>query len=131
MAITSTSFIYAVSTIFLGSLSPLETYTSIHGGTDLYDTKQPMISLGVQHDIYNKITLFFEHQSSPVTLEDRGLDHVGFKYKFNKNFYAGSSIQVNSCKDCSKQLVVTGYEMKNLFVEYCNQRVYTGLKFTF
>ena len=131
MEITSASFLYFVSTIIVGFLSPIETYTSVHAGTDLLDTKQPMISAGVQQNIYDNIDVFFEHQSSPMTLEDGGLDHIGLKYKFDNNFYAGSSIQINPCDNCSQSLIIAGYEKQKLFIEYTNKRIYSGLKFLF
>ena len=126
MEITISSFLYFVSTIFLGGLSPIETYTSIHVGTDLVDTEQPMISFGAQHHI-DKVSLFVEHQSSPMTLEDKGLDHIGFKYNFDNNFYIGSSKKI----DAEEILVIGGYEKENLFIEYSDNRIYSGLKFSF
>ena len=126
MEITISSFLYFVSTIFLGGLSPIETYTSIHVGTDLVDTEQPMISFGAQHHI-DKVSLFVEHQSSPMTLEDKGLDHIGFKYNFDNNFYIGSSKKI----DAEGFLVLGGYEKQNFFIEYSDDRIYSGLKFSF
>ena len=126
MEITISSFLYFVSTIFLGGLSPIETYTSIHVGTDLVDTEQPMISFGAQHHIDN-VSLFVEHQSSPMTLEDKGLDHIGFKYNFDNNFYIGSSKKI----DAEGFLVLGGYEKQNFFIEYSDDRIYSGLKFSF
>ena len=126
LEITSTSFSYLVGTLFLGVLSPIETYTSIHVGTDLVDTEQPMISFGAQHHIDN-VRLFVEHQSSPMTLEDKGLNHIGFKYTFDNNFYIGSSKKI----DAEEILVIGGYEKENLFIEYSNDRIYSGLKFSF
>ena len=131
MEITISSFLYFASTLFLGVLSPIETYTSIHVGTDLVDTEQPMISFGAQHHI-DKVSLFVEHQSSPMTLEDKGLDHIGFKYNFDNNFYIGSSKKIDVCDICSKGLVsIIGYKKRNLFIEYLDKRIYTGLKFTY
>ena len=131
LEITSTSFSYLVGTLFLGVLSPIETYTSIHVGTDLVDTEQPMISFGAQHHIDN-VSLFVEHQSSPMTLEDKGLNHIGFKYNFDNNFYIGSSKKIDACDSCSKELlIIGGYQKENLFIEYSNNRIYSGLKFSF
>ena len=131
LEITSTSFSYLVGTLFLGVLSPIETYTSIHVGTDLVDTEQPMISFGAQHHVDN-VSLFVEHQSSPMTLKDRGLNHIGVKYNFDNNFYIGSSKKINACDSCSKEpLIIGGYEKENLFIEYSNDRIYSGLKFSF
>ena len=59
LEITITSFSYLIGTLFLGVLTPIETYTSIHVGTDLVDTEQPMISFGAQHHVDN-VTLFVE-----------------------------------------------------------------------
>ena len=126
MEITISSFLYFVSTIFLGGLSPIETYTSIHVGTDLVDTEQPMISFGAQHHIDN-VSLFVEHQSSPMTLEDKGLNHIGVKYNFDNNFYIGSSKKI----DDKEFLVIGGYEKENFFIEYSDDRIYSGLKFSF
>lgn len=126
MEITSTSFLYLVSNFFLGMLSPIETYTSIHMGTDLVDTEQPMISFGMQHHIDN-VSLFVEHQSSPWTLKDNGLDHIGVKYNFDNNFYIGSSKKINA----EGFLVLGGYEKQNFFIEYSDDRIYSGLKFSF
>ena len=126
MEITVSSFLYFVSTIFLGGLSPIETYTSIHVGTDLVDTEQPMISFGAQHHIDN-VRLFVEHQSSPMTLEDKGLNHIGVKYNFDNNFYIGSSKKI----DDKEFLVIGGYEKENFFIEYSDDRIYSGLKFSF
>ena len=126
MEITISSFLYFVSTIFLGGLSPIETYTSIHVGTDLVDTEQPMISFGAQHHIDN-VRLFVEHQSSPMTLEDKGLNHIGVKYNFDNNFYIGSSKKI----DDKEFLVIGGYEKENFFIEYSDDRIYSGLKFSF
>ena len=126
MEITSTSFLYFVSTLSLGVLSPIETYTSIHMGTDHFDTEQPMISFGAQHHI-DKVSLFVEHQSSPMTLKDKGLDHIGFKYNFDNNFYIGSSKKI----DAEGFLVLGGYEKQNFFIEYSDDRIYSGLKFSF
>ena len=131
MEITSTSFLYFVSTLSLGVLSPIETYTSIHMGTDHFDTEQPMISFGAQHHI-DKVSLFVEHQSSPMTLEDKGLNHIGFKYNFDNNFYIGSSKKIDACDSCSKEpLIIGGYEKENFFIEYSDDRIYSGLKFLF
>ena len=131
MEITSTSFLYFVSTLSLGVLSPIETYTSIHMGTDHFDTEQPMISFGAQHHI-DKVSLFVEHQSSPMTLEDKGLDHIGFKYNFDNNFYIGSSKKIDACDSCSKEpLIIGGYQKENFFIEYSDDRIYSGLKFSF
>ena len=126
MEITSTSFLYLVSNFFLGVLSPIETYTSIHMGTDLVDTEQPMISFGMQHHIDN-VSLFLEHQSSPWTLKDNGLNHIGVKYNFYNNFYVGSSKKI----DAEGFLVLGGYEKQNFFIEYSDDRIYSGLKFSF
>ena len=126
MEISVSSFLYFVSTLSLGLLSPIETYTSIHVGTDHYDTEQPMISFGAQHHIDN-VSLFVEHQSSPMTLEDKGLNHIGFKYNFDNNFYIGSSKKI----DAEEILVIGGYEKENLFIEYSDNRIYSGLKFSF
>ena len=126
MEITISSFLYFASTLFLGVLSPIETYTSIHAGTDLVDTEQPMISFGAQHHI-DKVSLFVEHQSSPMTLEDKGLNHIGFKYNFDNNFYIGSSKKI----DAEGFLVLGGYEKQNFFIEYSDDRIYSGLKFSF
>ena len=131
MEITSTSFLYFVSTLSLGVLSPIETYTSIHMGTDHFDTEQPMISFGAQHHI-DKVSLFVEHQSSPMTLEDKGLNHIGFKYNFDNNFYIGSSKKIDACDSCSKEpLIIGGYQKENFFIEYSDDRIYSGLKFLF
>ena len=131
MEITITSFSYLVGTLFLGVLTPIETYTSIHVGTDLVDTEQPMISFGAQHHI-DKVSLFVEHQSSPMTLEDKGLNHIGFKYNFDNNFYIGSSKKIDACDSCSKEpLIIGGYEKENFFIEYSDDRIYSGLKFAF
>ena len=131
MEITSTSFLYLVGNFLLGVHSPIETYTSIHMGTDLVDTEQPMISFGMQHHIDN-VSLFLEHQSSPWTLKDKGLNHIGFKYNFDNNFYIGSSIKIDACNSCSKEpLIIGGYEKQNFFVEYSDDRIYSGLKFAF
>ena len=126
MEISVSSFLYFVSTLSLGLLSPIETYTSIHVGTDHYDTEQPMISFGAQHHIDN-VSLFVEHQSSLMTLEDKGLNHIGFKYTFDNNFYIGSSKKI----DAEEILVIGGYEKENLFIEYSDNRIYSGLKFSF
>ena len=126
MEITISSFLYFVSTLSLGLLSPIETYTSIHVGTDHYDTEQPMISFGAQHHIDN-VSLFVEHQSSPMTLEDKGLNHIGIKYNFDNNFYIGSSKKI----DAEGFLVLGGYEKQNFFIEYSDDRIYSGLKFSF
>ena len=126
LEITSTSFSYLVGTLFLGVISPIETYTSIHVGTDLVDTEQPMISFGAQHHIDN-VSLFVEHQSSPMTLKDKGLNHIGVKYNFDNNFYIGSSKKIND----EEFLVIGGYQKENLFIEYSNDRIYSGLKFSF
>ena len=126
MEITSTSFLYLVSNFLLGVHSPIETYTSIHMGTDLVDTEQPMISFGMQHHIDN-LSLFVEHQSSPWTLKDNGLNHIGVKYNFDNNFYIGSSKKI----DAEGFLVLGGYEKQNFFIEYSNNRIYSGLKFSF
>ena len=126
MEITSTSFLYLVSNFLLGVHSPIETYTSIHMGTDLVDTEQPMISFGMQHHIDN-VSLFLEHQSSPWTLKDNGLNHIGVKYNFDNNFYIGSSKKI----DDEGFLVLGGYEKQNFFIEYSYDRIYSGLKFSF
>ncbi len=126
MEITSTSFLYLVSNFLLGVHSPIETYTSIHMGTDLVDTEQPMISFGMQHHIDN-LSLFVEHQSSPWTLKDNGLNHIGVKYNFDNNFYIGSSKKI----DAEGFLVLGGYEKQNFFIEYSDDRIYSGLKFSF
>ena len=131
MEITSASFLYFVSTLSLGVMSPIETYTSIHMGTDHFDTEQPMISFGIQHHI-NKVSLFVEHQSSPMTLEDKGLNHIGVKYNFDNNFYIGSSKKIDACDSCSKEpLIIGGYQKENFFIEYSDDRIYSGLKFSF
>ena len=126
MEITSTSFLYLVGNFLLGVHSPIETYTSIHMGTDLVDTEQPMISFGMQHHIDN-FSLFLEHQSSPWTLKDNGLNHIGVKYNFDNNFYVGSSKKI----DAEGFLVLGGYEKQNFFIEYSDDRIYSGLKFSF
>ena len=126
MEITSTSFLYLVGNFLLGVHSPIETYTSIHMGTDLVDTEQPMISFGMQHHIDN-FSLFLEHQSSPWTLKDNGLNHIGVKYNFDNNFYVGSSKKI----DAEGFLVLGGYEKQNFFIEYSDDRIYSGLKFLF
>ena len=126
MEITSTSFLYLVSNFLLGVHSPIETYTSIHMGTDLVDTEQPMISFGMQHHIDN-FSFFLEHQSSPWTLKDNGLNHIGVKYNFDNNFYVGSSKKI----DTEGFLVLGGYEKQNFFIEYSDDRIYSGLKFSF
>ena len=131
MEITISSFLYFASTLSLGLLSPIETYTSIHVGTDLVDTEQPMISFGAQHHIDN-VSLFVEHQSSPMTLEDKGLDHIGFKYNFDNNFYIGSSKKITpKSNSVDEVLFIGGYQKENLFIEYSNDRIYSGLKFSF
>ena len=126
MEITISSFLYFASTLSLGLLSPIETYTSIHVGTDLADTEQPMISFGAQHHI-DKVSLFVEHQSSPMTLKDKGLNHIGIKYNFDNNFYIGSSKKI----DAEGFLVLGGDEKQNFFIEYSDDRIYSGLKFAF
>ena len=126
MEITSTSFLYLVSNFLLGVHSPIETYTSVHMGTDLVDTEQPMISFGMQHHIDN-VSFFLEHQSSPWTLKDNGLNHIGVKYNFDNNFYVGSSKKI----DTEGFLVLGGYEKQNFFIEYSDDRIYSGLKFSF
>ena len=126
MEITVSSFLYLVSNFLLGVHSPIETYTSIHMGTDLVDTEQPMISFGMQHHIDN-FSLFLEHQSSPWTLKDNGLNHIGVKYNFDNNFYIGSSKKI----DVEEFLVLGGYEKENFFIEYSDDRIYSGLKFAF
>ena len=126
MEITISSFLYFASILSLGLVSPIETYTSIHVGTDHFDTEQPMISFGVQHHI-DKVSLFVEHQSSPWTLKDNGLDHIGVKYNFDNNFYIGSSKKI----DAEGFLVLGGYEKQNFFIEYSDDRIYSGLKFSF
>ena len=131
MEITISSFLYFASILSLGLVSPIETYTSIHVGTDHFDTEQPMISFGVQHHI-DKVSLFVEHQSSPMTLEDKGLNHIGFKYNFDNNFYIGSSKKIDACDSCSKEpLIIGGYQKENFFIEYSDDRIYSGLKFSF
>ena len=126
MEITVSSFLYFASILSLGLISPIETYTSIHVGTDHFDTEQPMISFGIQHHIDN-VSLFLEHQSSPWTLKDNGLNHIGVKYNFDNNFYIGSSKKI----DAEEILVIGGYEKENLFIEYSDNRIYSGLKFSF
>ena len=126
MEITVRSFLYFASILSLGLISPIETYTSIHVGTDHFDTEQPMISFGIQHHIDN-VSLFLEHQSSPWTLKDNGLNHIGVKYNFDNNFYIGSSKKI----DDEGFLVLGGYEKQNFFIEYSNNRIYSGLKFSF
>ena len=126
MEITVSSFLYFASILSLGLISPIETYTSIHVGTDHFDTEQPMISFGAQHHIDN-VSLFVEHQSSPMTLKDKGLNHIGVKYNFDNNFYIGSSKKI----DAEGFLVLGGYEKQNLFIEYSDDRIYSGLKFSF
>ncbi len=126
MEITISSFLYFASILSLGLVSPIETYTSIHVGTDHFDTEQPMISFGVQHHI-DKVSLFVEHQSSPWTLKDDGLNHIGIKYNFDNNFYIGSSKKI----DAEGFLVLGGYQKQNLFIEYSDDRIYSGLKFSF
>tara|TARA_Y100000114_G_scaffold11271_1_gene8988 strand:- start:72 stop:452 length:381 start_codon:yes stop_codon:yes gene_type:complete len=126
MEITVSSFLYLVSNFLLGVHSPIETYTSVHMGTDLVDTEQPMISFGMQHHIDN-FSLFLEHQSSPWTLKDNGLNHIGVKYNFDNNFYVGSSKKI----DAEGFLVLGGYEKQNFFIEYSDDRIYSGLKFSF
>ena len=131
MEITISSFLYFASTLSLGLLSPIETYTSIHVGTDHFDTEQPMISFGVQHHI-DKVSLFVEHQSSPMTLEDKGLNHIGVKYNFDNNFYIGSSKKITpKSNSVDEVLFIGGYQKENLFIEYSNDRIYSGLKFSF
>ena len=131
MEITISSFLYFASILSLGLVSPIETYTSIHVGTDHFDTEQPMISFGVQHHI-DKVSLFVEHQSSPWTLKDKGLNHIGFKYNFDNNFYIGSSKKIDACDSCSKEpLIIGGYQKENFFIEYSDDRIYSGLKFSF
>ena len=126
MEITISSFLYFASILSLGLVSPIETYTSIHVGTDHFDTEQPMISFGVQHHI-DKVSLFVEHQSSPWTLKDNGLNHIGVKYNFDNNFYVGSSKKI----DAEGFLVLGGYQKQNFFIEYSDDRIYSGLKFSF
>ena len=126
MEITISSFLYFASILSLGLVSPIETYTSIHVGTDHFDTEQPMISFGFQHHIDN-VSLFLEHQSSPWTLKDDGLNHIGIKYNFDNNFYIGSSKKI----DDEGFLVLGGYQKQNLFIEYSDDRIYSGLKFSF
>ena len=126
MEITVSSFLYFASILSLGLISPIETYTSIHVGTDHFDTEQPMISFGIQHHIDN-VSLFVEHQSSPMTLKDKGLNHIGVKYNFDNNFYIGSSKKI----DAEGFLVLGGYEKQNFFIEYSYDRIYSGLKFSF
>ena len=126
MEITISSFLYFASILSLGLVSPIETYTSIHVGTDHFDTEQPMISFGAQHHIDN-VSLFVEHQSSPMTLKDKGLNHIGVKYNFDNNFYIGSSKKI----DAEGFLVLGGYEKQNFFIEYSDDRIYSGLKFSF
>ena len=126
MEITVSSFLYFASILSLGLISPIETYTSIHVGTDHFDTEQPMISFGIQHHIDN-VSLFLEHQSSPWTLKDNGLNHIGVKYNFDNNFYIGSSKKI----DDEGFLVLGGYEKQNFFIEYSYDRIYSGLKFAF
>ena len=123
---TINSWIYFLSTLSLGIFTPVDTYTSIHIGTDSFDSEQPMVSLGIEYDV-NKFQLFFEHQSSPWTLKDNGLNHIGVKYNFDNNFYIGSSKKI----DDEGFLVLGGYEKQNFFIEYSYDRIYSGLKFTF
>ena len=131
MEISFSSFLYFISTLSLGIISPIETYTSINVGTDYFDTEQPMISFGIQHHI-DTFSLFVEHQSSPMTLEDKGLNHIGFKYNFDNNFYIGSSKKIDACDSCSKEpLIIGGYQKENFFIEYSDDRIYSGLKFSF
>ena len=131
MEISFSSFLYFISTLSLGIISPIETYTSINLGTDHFDTEQPMISFGIQHHI-DTFSLFVEHQSSPMTLEDKGLNHIGFKYNFDNNFYIGSSKKITPKSNAvDKVLFIGGYQKENLFIEYSNNRIYSGLKFSF
>ena len=131
MEISFSSFLYFISTLSLGIISPIETYTSINVGTDHFDTEQPMISFGIQHHI-DTFSLFVEHQSSPMTLEDKGLNHIGFKYNFDNNFYIGSSKKITPKSNAvDKVLFIGGYQKENLFIEYSNNRIYSGLKFSF
>ena len=131
MEVSSISFLYFISTITLGLLSPIETYTSFYLGRDSENTKHPMVSFGANHYL-NDFHLFVEHQSSPMTLEDEGLNHLGLKYKFNNNFYIGSSKKINYCNSCTDNIsVIGGYEKENLFFEYSYNRVYSGIKFLF
>ena len=131
MEISFSSFLYFISTLSLGIISPIETYTSINVGTDHFDTQQPMISFGIQHHI-DTFSLFVEHQSSPMTLEDKGLNHIGFKYNFDNNFYIGSSKKITPKSNAvDKVLFIGGYQKENLFIEYSNNRIYSGLKFSF
>ena len=91
---TINSWIYLLSTLGLGIFTPVDTYTSIHIGTDSFDSEQPMASLGIEYDV-NKVRLFFEHQSSPVTADDYGLNHIGAKYLFDSGLYAGVSKKID------------------------------------
>ena len=53
--------------------------------------------------------------------------HMGVKYNFDNNFYIGSSKKI----DTEGFLVLGGYEKQNFFIEYSDDRIYSGLKFTF
>ena len=125
MELTFNSWIYLLTTLGIGGFTPIKTYTSIHVGTDSFDSKQPMVSLGIQHDI-NKFRFFFEHQSSPVTDEDYGLNHAGIKYLFDSGLYAGASKKISKIGYTS----VIGYEKGILMMEYSSDRIYSGVKFT-
>ena len=123
---TINSWIYFLSTLSLGIFTPVDTYTSIHIGTDSFDSEQPMVSLGIEYDV-NKFQLFFEHQSSPVTDKDYGLNHIGAKYLFNSGLYAGASKKIDKVGFTP----IIGYQ-KGLFItEYSSDRIYSGLKFSF
>ena len=123
---TINSWIYFLSTLSLGIFTPIDTYTSIHIGTDSFDSEQPMVSLGIEYDV-NKFQLFFEHQSSPVTADDYGLNHIGAKYLFDSGLYAGVSKKI----DKVGYTPIIGYQ-KGLFItEYSSDRIYSGLKFSF
>ena len=126
MELTFSSWIYFLSTVGVGIFTPIDTYTSVHGGTDSFDSEQPMISLGVQHDI-NNFRLFFEHQSSPVTDEDHGLNHMGIKYLFDSGLYAGASKKIGKVE----YTPIIGYERGIFMTEYSSDRIYSGLKFSF
>ena len=123
---TINSWIYFLSTLSLGIFTPIDTYTSIHIGTDSFDSEQPMVSLGIEYDV-NKFQLFFEHQSSPVTADYYGLNHIGAKYLFDSGLYAGVSKKI----DKVGYTPIIGYQ-KGLFItEYSSDRIYSGLKFSF
>ena len=123
---TINSWIYFLSTLSLGIFTPVDTYTSIHIGTDSFDSEQPMVSLGIEYDV-NKFQLFFEHQSSPVTDKDYGLNHIGAKYLFNSGLYAGVSKKI----DKVGYTPIIGYQKGLLITDYSSDRIYSGLKFSF